>query len=470
MRYIIIFILLIQTYGLYSQTVKWYLPWENRKSHLIEDDISAVPLYINGTAYRILKVVSAPGNSIKNISIISDDIASEIFYLPTDQSGKMDVLIPYKPNISYNGENLFLIKFIGKKSGVKNVKLKIGFKRGTKEYLKKIKTSPINSYGNLNSNVWAYLGYNYLINGLNTSVVDDLYRHHINFIVIPGYAQPSLDINRNEIAKLDSYLKTLGNKFDYYCIYLSGYQDKKSSILSNSWKLKFPFWFQEIQKTFIKNNISPNKILLYPFDEPSDFNIKESSKFVKYLKSKNISVKTFITLHKLGSENLALEYDFVQVHIRNDELLKKVISLGKNPKMILNYETNVSSGNDNHPRRYLELPWKAIRYNLGGYGMWSYADVKKSDMTEFNNGKGSWEFTKSNRGDFNNSLIHRKVNTLYSSLRWEAFSAGQDEYYWMQKLVNGKLLNKKNTLINSLLDKKMSLKEWEKLKLSLDEN
>lgn len=466
--YIISILLLIQSVDLYSQSVKWYFPWENIQKELVEDTLEAIPLYLDGNAFRILKITPPYGSSIKDIKLASDNVSMDIYYLPLDKSGAFDVLIPFSANSSYSSESLFLVKLTGLKGGVSNLKIAIKYSKSERLINKKVAIVAEQSKRNLNSNVWAYLGYNYLIKDLNGKVVSDLVNHKVNFMVIPGYALPNLDFNTNELKKLDNYLNSLGDRFDYYCVYLSGFQGNKSSILSPMWKRKFPIWYREVQKIFLKHNISTNQILLYPFDEPSGLNITEASNFIKYLKSQKINTKTYITLHLEGSERLALEYDFVQVHIRKDDLLQKVLALGKAKERVLIYETNVSSGNNNDPMKYLDLSLKSIKFGLGGYGMWNYADVKRSDLSEFKNGKGSWEYSTSSKGDFYNSLIHRRNDNLYSSIRWEAFSAGQDEYFWFQRLIKKGKGSNKGPIVEGLLNRTIQYKDWEKMKLSLN--
>jgi len=467
MRFYIITILLIQSVTLYSQSVKWYFPWENIKKELVEDNLEAIPLYLDGNAFRILKVIPPSGSTIKDIKLVSNNVSMDIYYLPLDKSGTFDVLLPFSANPAYSNETLFLVKFTGLEGGVSNVKISVNYSRSERVINRKVAVVAEQSRRNLHSNVWAYLGYNYLVKDLNANVIHDLDNHKINFMVIPGYALPNFDFNTDELKKIDNYLKSLGDRFDYYCIYLSGFQGKKSTILSADWKRKFPKWYSEVQKIFLKHNISTNQILLYPFDEPTGLNIIEASNFIKYLKKQKINSKTYITLHEAGSERLALEYDFVQVHIRKDDLLQKVLALGKAKEKLLIYETNVSSGNNNDPLKYLDLSLKSIKYNLGGYGMWNYADVKRSDLREFRNGKGSWEYTTSSKGDFYNSLIHRRNNNLYSSIRWEAFSAGQDEYFWFQRLIGKGKGSKKDLIVEGLLNRLIQYQEWEKMKLSL---
>lgn len=454
----------------FSQTFSWYFPWENKIKNLVIDDLDEVPLNNYGKNYRILKITSAKPFDVKSIKFKSDKIKIDAFSLPV-RNGNIDVLIPLSSNLNYSKEAYFLFKFESEYSGKYNIKINVDFGRSLSTISRIINVSSFKNNNNVNINVFSYLGYNYLVKNLNSQVVQDLVNHKINTIIIPPYAIPELKGNSSTFIKLDRYLNELGNNFENYAIYLGGFQSKKSNILSVEWRRDFPQWFIKIKEVFKKNGIPISKIYLYPFDEPTDQNIELAEEFINYLKSNKINCKTFLTLHKEGGHKLALKYDLIQVHMRNPKVLSDVIKSGKNSSNVLNYETNVASGNDFNPRKYLDLAISAAKFNLGGYGIWSYADAKRNDLTEFNKGLGTWEYNHNkSKGDYYNSLIQRKGNKLFSTLRWEAFYFGIDEMNWLRKLKINRGSQYQIQIINRLLSRSLSTKDWEKLKLVLNGN
>lgn len=471
-RFYTIFFILFIGFELNAQSLTWYFPWENTIDLLKEDRLRIIPLNLKGSSFRILRVKNIGKFSVESSSSTQNGIRLELFNIPINSDKSMDVIQPINKNQYFKNDAFFLVKLHGNSSGSFSVDLTIRTGNNLKSFNRIVNVSKEVFNLNLNTNVWAYLDYNFLVKGLSKPIINDLLAHKINMMIIPGYALPPINITNNtDLIALDSYLYKLGPNFKYYILYLSGYQDKPTTILSNEWKKNFPNWLYQVQKIFIKHGIHNNQILLYPFDEPMKQNLTLSYNFIKYLEEKNIKNKTFITLHNIGDEKLALKFDFVQVHMRKEELLQRIIKLGKNPDNLINYETKLPLGADSHPLFYLDLSLKASLYNLGGFGRWSYADSKRSDLREFHKGAGSWEFVKPNsKTDFYNSFIHRKGNKLYSTLRWEAFASGMDECFWLKRFENKFGKEKKDKIIQGLISRKLTFSEWEQTKILLNES
>ena len=94
---------------------------------------------------------------------------------------------------------------------------------------------------------------------------------------------------------------------------------------------------------------------------------------------------------------------------------------------------------DRKATEYRDMSITAFKNNATGIGMWSYADIDRAvdskGESQFSRGIGTWDINyASPSAEY--SLIYRKNNTIYSSLRWEALSFGMQDYYWLQLYKN----------------------------------
>lgn len=113
---------------------------------------------------------------------------------------------------------------------------------------------------------------------------------------------------------------------------------------------------------------------------------------------------------------------------------------------------------------------KAFLAKATGIGVWNYSDVKSAfdnvSINKFQSGKGSWEIaSKDPVRDY--SVIYRKNNIIYSSLRWEALAKGMQDIFYLEMYGRRHGENRATVLANNVLSNKMTLGEWEAIKLNL---
>lgn len=463
-----------------SQEIEWYYPWNNQINNITKvEQVETVPILLNGSNYRILKITSFKANNVNRITIFSNNSTVECFQLPIIKNYKknqiLDLIVPIKSEIIFedkNSINFFLLKFKGIKPGNENITITISTDEKKYHIEKKISVSNDSFSPKLDLNVWAYFDYNFLVENIKNQIITDLHQHHVSTLVIPPYALPSTDnLSQDKIQKFRDYLKNTEGKFKYYILYLGGFQNTENNMMSTQWKYNFPMWYKSIIQVFNELNISLDKVLLYPIDEPRQNNTDKLINIYDYCKKIGIKNDFFVTLSNQGSEIVAKKVEYVQVHAGIPNLMKKVNSSKGNLTKIWIYETDFGESRNNEAYTYLKMGIKASYYSATGIGIWNYADTQSSiteqEIQKVKRGKATWELEPINpSGDY--SLIYRKNDIIYSSLRWEALSYGIEENYWLDlhKKKFGVRLNKE--IIAKLLKGNLeSIKEWEAIKCLL---
>jgi len=461
---------------LFNQSVaqgNLYLINENRVSKLILDKNNIIPIPKNGASYRILQVNLKSNQKLISFFGGSNKNKIELFHLPIiktiSNENALDVILPVTKNYSLTkGNQYFLLKISGNQSGLDNFMLKINLTDNT--ISKNLSLAVSNSSFSTTKlmNVWSYFDYNFLVKDLKSSVIKDLKSHKVSSIVIPPYVLPEVNnITNGKLIQLSSYLNG-ATGFDNYLIYYGGFKNNKNVFLTPKWKQNYKSWLGQIVRVFNNKNISTSKLYLYPFDEPKGSNVSQLRDLVKFTKTIIPDIKFFGTVSDLEAISTIQSLDIVQVHSDVPGLMESAIkSNSKNAKIWL-YETRFPNAASNSPQRYLNLAYKMKKYNINGYGVWSYADSKNDNSKEINNGKASWEMRwVNNSNNFNNSLIYRKGNQIYSSLRWEALFSGNFESFWLDQVQKKYGLSKSINYASKLSNGNLDVNSWEKFKLNL---
>lgn len=464
-----------------SQEIQWFYPWQNDLRKLIKvEENETLPILKNGSCFRILKISNFQGDRINGIIVFSNNVIIECYQIPVitnyTQYKILDLMLPIENNKKLNDGNrtkYFLLKFKGVQPSSENILIHISTNEKTYKLKKKIAVSKEEFVPKLDLNVWAYFDYNFLMEGVKNQVIDDLCKHHVTVLVIPNYVIPVVgNISQTKIQKLKDYLQGTQGKFKYYILYMGGFYKTENNMMTSQWKRNFPTWYHAVMQVFDELKIPAKQVMLYPIDEPAQQNIDKWISIYDYCRQIGVKNDFFITVSNRDAKEVARKSEYVQAHSGVVNLIKDVITNKKVNTILWIYETNFGSSRNNAAFSYLKMGIKASEYNASGIGIWNYADVKRAsteqDVTIFRKGKGTWEFQLS-KPAYDYSLIYRKGNEIYSSIRWEALSYGLEENYWIDLHREENGIRKNKQLINKLLNNNDDhiLKEWEDIKLSL---
>lgn len=471
MKRLVFLFLILFSINSFGQKIEWYLPWENRLSHLIKDDPSvAVPIILGQNNYRILKLSLDKGVSLEQLNVESDNSDVDIYYAPVisdyDNRQIIDVLLPMNTNDLNNSSTYyFFVDFKGIKPGLEKVAINIKTNKSTDRAIKDIYISSKTDPYLFSINTWAYLDYDFLVNGLKDQQVQDMHDSRNDYLLIAHAHFPKVeqDIDKERVEKLKSYLKGTEDKFQHYVLFFD-YRPEYTSILSEKWKSAFLDWIKVINKTFAELGISSDRVLLYPYDEPQGETIQKAENFFDWIRQQEIENPLFVTIGGKDREKalrLAGKFDYVQVA---SSLVEKASSVkGADTKLLIYAVWGRSRGI--RPKTYLGLGSRAYKNDAIGVGVWSYSGMKgaiDSASPSTLKAASSWTLPVINQSkDY--SLVYRSGNRLYSSIRWKALAYTYDEYNFF-KLYEKKFgKNGTVTLIDQDFNNQMS---WERVKLN----
>lgn len=454
-----------------TQNSTWYYSWQNNYNKLESSpDNEMVPLLVNGKNYRILRINNLNGKTFKGFNYKSNNSKIEIFQLPLMKDHAdhniFDLILPLRVGDSFQevqGDKFFLMTFEGKKFGQETVNFSIETDRQTYKYSKIIKTANITYTPTINLNVFAYFDYNFLLKGLKTQVIDDLTKHHNNVLVIPPAVLPDLSNPNVNVSSLETYLKGTENKFKYYILYFN-FNDAKIDVNNTLTKRNVPIWYGKMMKVFENYNISKDRVLLFPYDEPKKEQINQLSKMYDLFRSSGISNPFFVTIdNEAAGKALLNKIEYLQMKPEILSLFKGV----KSTSQIWTYEL-IYGSRDRNATEYRDMSTRAFKNDAKGIGVWSYADIDRSvgqkGVNEFSRGIGTWDIDyASPSAEY--SLIYRKGNQIYSSIRWEALSYGVEDYFWLDLHRKKFGIKESNNLLSAI--ERLSEREREELKLKI---
>ncbi|WP_300603500.1 hypothetical protein [Niabella sp.] len=460
-----------------AQPVTWYIPWQNKTSNLqVVPNTQAIPVLLNSKNYRILKVRNTTTFGIKlsfsKIIVSNKNVSVKISSLPAMRDFKnneiLDVILPLNLTQSITlppiSSAYFLIEYSGLQAG--NASVSFSLNRNIPTFSQSVVVGTAQSSNQLNLNVWAYFN-NPLIEGLKTTVLNDLTDHKVNVLVIPPAALPSVTAGDINTTKLSDYLEGTNGRFSKYLLFMN--YKSSADFMSDAWKTNFLNWYQATRQAFVASGIDFSKAVLYPFDEPDLTNATKLVAMIQWCRSNNIASPFYTTLSAQGTGYLTQYVDITQVYSGNESIINEVLNTQNRKSELWLYEIK-AAGRNLEPTAYLNMGWKAQKQGAKGIGAWNYCEVGSGFNKQFSaitqSLMGTWgALTDDPVHDY--SMIYRKGNDLFSSLRWAALAFAKDDYDFINLYRSKYGKSKTETLINNLLNKTTSLTEWESIKLSL---
>ena len=452
-----------------TQNTNWYYAWQNTYNKLESSpDIETIPTLINGKNYRILRINNLNGKIFKGFSYKSNNSKLKIFQLPLmeDHANNkiFDLVLPLRSGDSFQEtqqDKFFLITFEGSRSGQETVNFSLETDRQSYKYSKVIKTANQTYSPSINLNVFAYFDYNFLVKGLKTKVIQDLTDHHTDVLVIPPAVLPKPDQSTFNTEPLRNYLNGTENKFKYYILYFN-FNDSKIDMNSITTKKSIPGWYKSMMNVFEDYKISKDRVLLFPYDEPKNDQISQLSRMYDSFRASGITNPFFVTIDdQNAAKSLGNKIEFIQM---KPEVLSS-FNTRNSKSEIWTYEL-IYGSRDRNATEYRNMSTTAFKNNAKGIGVWSYADVDRSvgqkGVNDFSRGIGTWDINY-DAPSAEYSLIYRKGNEIYPSLRWEALSYGLEDYFWLEMYRKKFGINESEKLLKNI--ELMSEKEREDIKL-----
>ncbi|UIR55955.1 hypothetical protein LZQ00_17040 [Sphingobacterium sp. SRCM116780] len=456
----------------------WFYPWETDPAQLVNDNSEFIPVNKNGINYRIVRIDKFEGSIIQSIQNSNSQLDVSVSELPLVKNYKgtniIDPVLPIGSNYQMdktvpNSSKYFLIRLKGKIEGKQRFSITIKTDKVSYTIDNTAIVSDKTFARNLNLNVWAYFDYNFMLKGASNEM-ENLQALGVDVLLIPPYVLPHVsDVSKpNSLIK---YLKGSEKKFKYYIIYFGGFQAKSNSFCSTDWFASYSKWIRNLTTEMNGLGIRQDQILLYPIDEPKGDNIKKLNDIINFSKSQGIKSDFFSTAeNNIALSNMEL-VKYGQLHTGAGQLESSKISrraLSGNKTWI--YETRFGRSRDQSPVNYLRLGWKATQLNASGIGLWNYCDVQNAYSSVQQNlilkGTPSWAIVPSNPGS-DYSLVYRKNQSLYSSIRGEALFSALEEEFWLKLYKNKNGDNATNILMNNLISGKVSYVDMEVIKCKL---
>lgn len=303
---------------------------------------------------------------------------------------------------------------------------------------------------NFNVNVWPYFSEPFY-KGREKSVQEDLKAHYVNVFVIPAKVLLPNNVSTDHAA-LKNYMKNY-SKGSRVLLFVNhrGYVANPGNYMSDLWKTRFTTWYSNIMKILTGYGVESSDVYLYPFDEIQPNEVDIFTTFSKWVKSDIPNAKIFSTVF----EN---RYALVKDHADVIQVLTP-----KNRNFDFDKKSNreywmygiMDNSKDQNPVDYRLLAWRSFSYQATGTGFWNYADQY---------GPSIWDDNDGDRGDYN-VVYDNGAGQIASSIRWEAFKNGVEDYFLLSMFQNkysskeaievaGVMLNSSN---NSELNKQVEI-------------
>lgn len=460
-QFFILFFCCVITKGL-AQKANWYLPWENDVSRLNEDNIRGIPILLEGTNYRVLKI-SGLNNKKVSFKSKSNNVKISFSYLPLikNYSNKeiIDAVLPLEMQ-ELTKDRYFLVKFEGIKSGIDNISISIDDTSLTLS--KTVLVSNSRPVAEFDINVWAYFDYNPALQGKRKKIENMLKEFGVDNIVIPPYVLPNIGDKNLSFSDLERYLPVGSEKFKRYFIFLA--LDKKGVKIDEKFKISYKNWINSLRKVFKNRAIPIENIYIYLIDEPA----AEGVQFINNVISLDRELGFNSNFYSTFGSNIN------QVHLiqNNRTFLAQISSKKINfiPKF-KNHRHNhwiysvVSKSRNVKPYYFISQFLDAYNSNAKGVGVWNFCDISKAynshDMTKAIN-MGSWK-TQPTNPTYDYSLIYFDKNNIYPSLRLLALSLTREDYIFLNHLLEVKSISTKNL---STINLRNNYTQWELMKFN----
>lgn len=459
--------------------VSWFYPWETNLNKLITDKSEFIPINRGSKNYRIVKIDNFNGSIIKSVQFNNDGLGITLSELPVlkNYHGNtiVDVVLPIKTNQKLENSisttaKYFLISLKGLTSGRRDFSITLTTDKAS--YTIK-NTAVVSKYvysQSISLNTWPYFDYNFMLKGAKSSMIDNLQSLGANVLVIPPYVLPHVT-DKSRPNNLIDYLNGAKNNFNYYIIYFGGFQAKPNNFCSATWYASYPAWIKNLTAEMNALGIRQDQILLYPIDEPKGENIGKLDQIISFSKKNGITNNFFST----AENNMALDkmsaVNYGQLHTGQGNLeSSKVRSRASGNKNTWIYETRFGRSREQSPVSYLRLGWKASLLGATGIGMWNFCDVRDAYSSQQQNqilqGTASWNIMPQNPG-YDSSIIYRRGNVLFSSIRGLALSSALEEVFWLKLYRSKNGATATNSLLNNLISGSLDYSDLETIKCKL---
>jgi len=325
-----------------------------------------------------------------------------------------------------------------------------------REFSVKVNTKVIDKGSeSLNAINWSYFNYPQISNVRNSAIAD-LTNHGINTYSVPRDILSKFSSNKQGFR---DYFKNIPTNskillfLNFAATNAKQIGGNKNSFLDPSWKKVFNTFIQGIVNEL--NSLGYKEVLIYPYDEVKENEFNNFTVLMKWLRQ-DLNLKTYATVLSPSMVKVSDYVDVVQLNRRVLNTASK--SNSKSEKWIydiFDYARDVS------PIRYRKLAWEAYFYNAKGIGFWNYSQSNSTQnliSSSYSNGKGDY------------SVIYNSVKgDIVSSIRWESFYLGVQDYYKLKILEK----TKGKTWVNNLVSKVLKSNNKEQLESyfnTLDEN
>lgn len=322
---------------------------------------------------------------------------------------------------------LLLIKVVTLQKG--NTHLKIEFQQ---KYGGLTIDSPISvfekdsSIPQLNANIWAYFNYPLLKNNV-AEAAHDLADHHINTYVIHTSQIPN--IGETDFSKTLSYINNI-ERADNLIFYLAwNWPDRlngktNGGFLSKQWKTAYMDWYNRLVETVKRSKFPKAEVYLYPYDEISkESDMDNFDNIILWNKTLKKPIKFFATLSRPNEINRFRDkVDLSQIYITPENELIANHIMGE----VWFYE-GLEGGRSRSPLYdYRAMAWRAYKNGYTGIGFWNYADEHNDIIRNYP------DLIQINKSTDFSVIYHSYEGKLLSSLRWEGFSKGIEDFYYLK--------------------------------------
>lgn len=253
---------------------------------------------------------------------------------------------------------------------------------------------------------WAYLD-EPPMRGRQKAALADLRDHFIDVDVIPPSSLPDFDSDSfDQISKVLE--RSVGAR---HVLLFLNFRQKPPHIESSIWSQQFINWVARMAKAARQAGVDPQRLLLYPYDEPNLNEVVRAEAFYRWVRKSLPDVKLFATFDKVQVAERLLE--FVDI---------SAVTRAVAPKMRLNenvwlYDVKGPAKANAPYSYYMLLPWEAYVRGSGGAGFWSYADIYGS----------AWDDFDGKNPDYGVVYQGFRSDEVVGSRRWEAWRRGMED-------------------------------------------
>lgn len=268
---------------------------------------------------------------------------------------------------------------------------------------------------------------------------DDLAEHGVNVIQIhphdlsPIYAPAGKSFNEDRIREYVKYAFSHG--FKYFLVQLC-YNSKDYYGFAGNSKPGDPEWNAAYKKLvaeyvkFIKNDLKLDysQWALYPVDEPGSEELRHNLIVAAKL-AKEVDPNIKIWTDPGAYDSLRDSIDIFCPHIKTygdpdsrewfDSLNKPLWIYTYNDYGVTRSHMDLNRAPD---RMYRMMPWRAWNWNMKGYGIWAYQFWSGDPWSDEDGQDASFVY------------YDKKTYEPVTSINWEAYSEGVDDYKTLCKL------------------------------------